>query len=67
MMTLDAATWWTSSYTKRGATCVEVTHLVTDGQWAVRDSKDRTGSVLLIPRPQWAAFAAHAAAGRFGG
>ncbi len=64
-MTLDDATWRTSSYTNSGETCVEVADLVTHGLWMVRNSKDRTSTKLVIPRDQWAAFAAGVRTGEF--
>jgi len=65
-MTLDDATWWTSSYTTKNGACVEVADLLAHGQWAIRDSKDQTGPALVIPRPQWAAFTAGVRADQFG-
>jgi hypothetical protein len=65
MTTLDKATWRTASRsTLKGGDCVEVADL-TDGVWAVRDSKDRTGPALVIPRHQWAAFTAGVRADQF--
>jgi hypothetical protein len=63
MMTLNDAAWWTSSYTNEGATCVEVADL--DAEWAVRDTKDRTGPALVISRAQWGTFLAGVHADHF--
>lgn len=65
MTTLDDAKWRTSSYTNSGETCVEVADLATHGLWMVRDSKDRTGTKLVIPRSHWAVFAAGVRTGEF--
>jgi hypothetical protein len=49
------AVWRTSSYTNNGGACVEVA----DNQpylIAVRDSKDRSGPVLLLTASQWREF-----------
>ncbi len=49
------AVWRTSSFSNNGGACVEVA----DNQpslIAVRDSKDRSGPVLLLPAGQWREF-----------
>lgn len=58
MATVDVTTarWFTASYTIRNGACVEVADVAAQGHWAVRDSKDRTGPVLVVPTGQWASF-----------
>jgi hypothetical protein len=47
--------WFTSSYsTQDGGNCVEVAGLAT--HVAVRDSKDKGGSALVVSAAAWAAF-----------
>lgn len=52
---LSAAVWRTSSYSGANGDCVEVAGNQGDGV-AVRDSKDRTGPVLLFAPGAWDAF-----------
>jgi Domain of unknown function (DUF397). len=64
---LQGARWRTSSYTNSdGGNCVEV---ATDlqGVVAVRDSKDRSGPVLVFTRAEWRDFIAGLKAGGAGG
>jgi hypothetical protein len=49
------AAWRTSSYTNNGGACVEVADNLPD-LIAVRDSKDRSGPVLLLTASQWREF-----------
>jgi hypothetical protein len=49
------AVWRTSSYTNNGGACVEVADNQPD-LIAVRDSKDRSGPVLLLTASQWREF-----------
>lgn len=51
------AVWRTSSYTNNGGACVEVADNL-PGLVAVRDSKDRSGPVLVFTRAQWREFTA---------
>ncbi len=55
--------WRASSRSTGEQKCVEVAGV--DGAVAVRDSKDRTGPVLLIGRAGWAAFLAGIRSGEF--
>ena len=55
-MDLTAAQWRKSSYSGNGgATCVEVARNL-PGIVAVRDSKDRSGSVLAVAPSAWQEF-----------
>lgn len=49
---------------QEGSNCVEVARLP-DGGTAVRDSKDREGSVLQFSAGEWAAFLHGARGGEF--
>jgi hypothetical protein len=59
---LTKASWRKSSHSNGQSNCVEVaTNLVADDQpgiVAVRDSKDRTGPVLVLTPAQWRTFTA---------
>ncbi|MGH3693080.1 MAG: DUF397 domain-containing protein [Pseudonocardiaceae bacterium] len=46
MLTIPDHAWYTSSRTSGANNCVEVAH--THGWTAVRDSKNRTGPVLIF-------------------
>jgi hypothetical protein len=61
---LGAAAWRTSSYSGNGQTCVEIAFLG-DGNIAMRDSKDRGGSVLVFTPAEWDAFVNGVHAGEF--
>jgi Domain of unknown function (DUF397) len=62
---LDRAEWRKSTYSgSNGGGCVEVARNL-PGIVAVRDSKDRTGSVLTFAPEEWAAFTASVRAGEF--
>ncbi|WP_444948369.1 DUF397 domain-containing protein [Micromonospora ureilytica] len=58
MSTPDLATarWFVSSRSTNNGDCVECAAL--PGQMAVRDSKDRSGPVLVFTAYQWSAFIA---------
>ncbi|MGH3573032.1 MAG: DUF397 domain-containing protein [Pseudonocardiaceae bacterium] len=57
-------TWHKSTYSSdQGGNCVEVADL--DGNRAVRDSKNPTGSVLMVTEWQWSAFTAGVRTGEF--
>lgn len=51
---LTGADWRTSTRSSGNGNCVEVAGV--DGRIAVRDSKDRQGSVLVFPPSAWDAF-----------
>lgn len=54
---------WRRSSLCANATCVEVA--VSDDQVAMRDSKDRLGSILKFDRLEWREFLAGALHGEF--
>jgi hypothetical protein len=54
MADLSQAEWRKSTYSANNG-CVEVA-FIDDGGVAVRDSKDRSGPVLLFRSYEWAAF-----------
>nr|MDT0661721.1 DUF397 domain-containing protein [Micromonospora sp. DSM 115978] len=56
---------WRASSRSQTSNCVEVTALDGEGPIALRDSKDRTGPVLLFDRPRWRGFLAGAKVGEF--
>ncbi|MFJ2111571.1 MULTISPECIES: DUF397 domain-containing protein [unclassified Streptomyces] len=57
------AVWFKSSYSQEnGTNCVEVADLARTAQVGVRDSKIRTGPVLIVPVSAWAAFVSDARA-----
>lgn len=53
---LSEARWRKSSRSSNG-NCLEVA-LLADGRVGVRDSKDRSGRVLVVTPAQWRAFVA---------
>ena len=53
---LSRAAWRTSSYSNNGGDCVEVA--TASGVIAVRDTKDRAGTVLAFGPEAWQRFAA---------
>jgi hypothetical protein len=53
---LSRAEWHTSTRSVGNGNCVEVAAI--GGRVAVRDSKDRHGSVLTFPPSAWRAFVA---------
>ncbi len=62
---LAHARWIKSSRSgSGGGNCVEVGSL-TDGRCAVRDSKNPTGSVLIIGSAEWSAFTTRIRSGEF--
>lgn len=63
---LAAATWRKSSYSGGAQDCVEVTSDL-PGAVAVRDSKDRSGPVLMFGSQAWHAFVAGVKSGTHAG
>jgi hypothetical protein len=59
---LSTASWRKSSHSGNNG-CVEVAFV--QGRVAVRDSKDRTGPVLVFDRHEWDAFLRGVRAGEF--
>lgn len=64
MRDLKDAQWRTSSHSVAANTCVEVADL-SDGDCAVRDSKDRSGPALRFTASEWAVFTAGVRSGEF--
>ncbi|MET9180824.1 DUF397 domain-containing protein [Kitasatospora aureofaciens] len=62
---LSRASWFKSSYSGNGGSCVEVTGDF-PGVVPVRDSKDPEGPALVFPVEAWKSFVAAAASGEFG-
>ena len=62
-MTHMAGVAWRKSSYCANSSCVEVALL--DGQIAMRDSKDRHGTVLLFSQAEWTAFLEAARNGEF--
>ncbi|WP_322760388.1 DUF397 domain-containing protein [Frankia sp. Cr2] len=60
----ESLSWQLSSYTNGEGACVEVAKLPEDGR-AVRDSKDRSGPILVFTSAEWTAFLAGARDGEF--
>lgn len=52
---LARASWHKSSRSGSSANCVEIAELH-DGHWAVRDSKQPDGPVLVFTPSEWTAF-----------
>ena len=63
MRDLTGAAWQKSTRSSASGDCVEVADL--SDAFAVRDSKDPAGPVLLFTRSEWAAFIAGAKNGEF--
>ncbi|MFD8694614.1 DUF397 domain-containing protein [Kitasatospora purpeofusca] len=62
---LSRATWFKSTHSDNGGTCVEATADF-PGVVPVRDSKDPAGPALLFPSDAWRSFVAGVQAGEFG-
>lgn len=62
-LNLTGAAWYKSSRSSGNGNCVEVA--VIDDAIAVRDSKDRSGPVLVFTPAEWDAFVAGAKGGEF--
>jgi len=54
MLAIPDDAWYKSSRSSGAHNCVEVAH--GNGWTAVRDSKNRTGPVLLVTDGEWNAF-----------
>ncbi|RJL32395.1 DUF397 domain-containing protein [Bailinhaonella thermotolerans] len=63
MRSFDDSGWITSSFSGSGQQCVELRRV--PGGVAIRDSKNRSGSVLLVQSDDWAAFLDEAKSGGF--
>jgi hypothetical protein len=61
---MEDLSWFKSSFSSANGQCVECARTA-DGGMAVRDSKDRGGSVLRFTSEQWRVFLARAQAGEF--
>ena len=62
-LNLAGAAWYKSSRSSGNGNCVEVA--VLDEAVAVRDSKDRSGPVLIFTSAEWDAFMSGAKEGEF--
>jgi Domain of unknown function (DUF397) len=62
MVDLSSAVWRKSTFSGTNG-CVEVAFV--QGRVAVRDSKDRTGPVLVFDSHEWEAFLSGVRAGEF--
>ncbi len=60
---IPPAAWRKSTHSNGQAACVEVA--VTDPAVAVRDTKDRTGPVLVFSPQEWLAFTAGVRNGQY--
>ena len=56
--------WHKSAYSGNTGACVEIAEL-DGGQRALRDSKDRSGPILIFTPVEWSAFAAGVRDGEF--
>ena len=61
---LEAIIWAKSSYSNPCGSCVELCSL-SEGMVAVRDSKHRSGAVLISPRNEMVAFVKKVKMGEF--
>lgn len=61
---LACAHWHKSAYSGNVGTCVEIAEL-DGGQRAVRDSKDRSGPILIFTPVEWSTFTAGVRDGDF--
>lgn len=61
---MASVTWRTSSHSNDIDACIEVAGLA-GGGWAVRDSKDPRGAVLMFTAAEWTAFVGGVRDGEF--
>jgi hypothetical protein len=61
---LSRAAWRKSSFSNAGGDCVEVAPL-SGGRVGLRDTKDRSGPVLVFTASEWRAFLKGAKGGQF--
>lgn len=64
MADLYGARWVKSTFSMASGNCVETARLAAH-QMAVRDSKDRSGPVLVFTASEWRAFVAGVRDGQF--
>jgi hypothetical protein len=64
VLDMHRAAWRTSSWSGGNGNCVEVARNL-PGAVALRDSKDRSGPVLVVTPDQWRAFMTGVRAGEF--
>jgi hypothetical protein len=60
----DNLMWLKSTFSSGNGQCVECAHL-SDGDMAVRDTKNRSGVVLRFTADEWKAFLAGVRSGEF--
>ncbi|MFI9157810.1 DUF397 domain-containing protein [Kitasatospora aureofaciens] len=53
---ISAREWYKSSYSAQANDCIETRLVVSDGNLAVRDSKDPHGPTLAFAAEAWTAF-----------
>jgi Domain of unknown function (DUF397) len=54
MLVIPDETWYKSSRTAGANNCIEVAHV--QGRTVVRDSKNKTGPVLIFADSEWGTF-----------
>ncbi|WP_447032640.1 DUF397 domain-containing protein [Streptomyces hypolithicus] len=60
----EESAWFKSSYSNdTGGSCVEIADLTS--QVGIRDSKDKQGPALVVPRASWHTFVNSARVGEF--
>ncbi|MFF9640877.1 DUF397 domain-containing protein [Kitasatospora aureofaciens] len=60
---ISAREWYKSSYSAQANDCIETRLVISNGNLAVRDSKDPNGPALAFPTEAWTAFVAAIKAG----
>jgi hypothetical protein len=61
----DNLMWFKSTFSSGNGQCIECAHLP-DGGMAVRDTKNRSGTVLRFTADEWKALLAGVRSGEFG-